>query len=54
MPESCEDLDLPESTLAVGLVLEGTDFLNSHFSYCQTVKSRAGGIRLPAVNDSTH
>ena len=44
MSKSSEDFDLPEGTLAVGLVLKGTDFLNGHFSYCQTVKSRAGGI----------
>lgn len=50
MSESSEDLDLPEGTLTVSLVLKGTDFLNGHFSYCQTVKSRAGGIRFPACN----
>lgn len=49
MSESSEDLDLPEGTLTVSLVLKGADFLNGHFSNCQTVKSRAGGIRFPAV-----
>lgn len=36
--ESGEDLDLPQGSLAVGLVLKRTDLLDGHFGYRVVVK----------------
>ncbi len=36
--ESGEDLDLPQSALAVSLVLKRTDLLDGHFGYGVVVK----------------
>lgn len=41
MAESQQDLDLPQCTLAVGLVLEGADLLDGHSSLAHVVISRA-------------
>lgn len=45
MAESQQDLDLPQCTLAVGLVLEGADLLDGHSSLAHVVISRAERAR---------
>lgn len=45
MAESQQDLDLPQCTLAVGLVFEGADFLDGHSSFAHVVISRAERAR---------
>ena len=41
MMESSEYLDLSECTLAVGLVLKRTDFLDGHFTHTFVIQGSA-------------